>query len=132
MMNTAAFSVKERQRTLLVVDDNPVIRRLVREQFLSDGFKACTEAASGREAIAAARKAKFHIVILDVAMPEMNGLEAAPLLKEILPDTLIILFTLHAEQLKNQDLASLGVSAAFSKSDPLEELVTTAHTLIGW
>jgi CheY-like chemotaxis protein len=91
MTNTAAFPAKERQRSVLVVDDNPVIRRLVREQFLSDGFKACVEVGTGREAIAAARSAKFHLVILDVAMPEMNGLEAASLLKEILPETQIIL-----------------------------------------
>jgi CheY-like chemotaxis protein len=117
--------------TLLVVDDNPLVRGLLRELFLSEGFTSCAEAQTGSEAIDVARCCKPDLIILDVAMPVMNGIEAAPKLKELLPDTPIILFTLYGNFLKNRDLSAFGISATFAKSEPLDELIRKAHVLLG-
>lgn len=63
-------------------------------------------------------------------MPVMNGLEAAPKLKELFPETPIILFTMHAEQvLATMNLACLGISAAMSKTDPFDLLLRKVSEL---
>ena len=105
-------------------------RSQVRQLFLADGFTVCSEAENGREAIEVARDCNPGIIILDVAMPVMGGIEAAPKLRELLPDIPIILFTLHADYLRTIDLASLGISAALSKNGPLDQLLDKAHELM--
>ncbi len=108
-----------------------MIRGLLRELFLSRQFSFCVEAATGLEAIRVARDSKPNLIVLDVAMPDMTGLEAAPLLKEVLPETPIILFTLFGDHLRDLDLTSAGISATFAKSDPLDQLLHKAHELLG-
>jgi CheY-like chemotaxis protein len=118
-------------RKVLIVDDNAAVRTVLSDLFLADGFAKCVEAEDGMKAIAAALECKPDLIILDLAMPVMNGLEAAPRLKEVYPRTPIILFSLHADYLNQQDLTSFGIAATFSKADPLYELLEKAHELIG-
>jgi CheY-like chemotaxis protein len=118
-------------RTILIVDDNPLIRGLLRNLFLSDQFSSCVEAGTGTEAIDLAKKHRPNLIVLDVAMPGMTGLEAAPVMKKILPATPIILFTLFGDHLKGWDLTKAGISATFSKTDPLDQLLHKAHELVG-
>jgi len=130
-MQTAAKRKGKAGKTALLVDDSAAIRAATRDIFLSDGFKVCAEAENGMKAIDLLVHIKPDIIILDLAMPVMNGLEAAPQLRALLPQVPIILFTLHAEQLKNENLSSLGISAIISKGDPLESLLQKAYELIG-
>ena len=116
---------------MLVVDDNAIIRSLVRAKFESDGFEACLEAENGDDAIRLAREHRPSLIILDLAMPGMTGIEAAPLLREVLPDTPIILFTFYGDTVKHMNLKALGISATFSKTDSLTKLVRKAHELVG-
>lgn len=129
-MATAIQGKSHSAKTVLVVDDNSALRAILRESFLSDGFARCTEAEDGMKAIAAALDCKPDLIILDLAMPVMNGFEAAPKLKALFPKTLIILFSLHANYLKSQDLSALGIDAAFSKDVALDRLLEKAHELL--
>lgn len=130
-MHTATKKQTAPQRSVLVVDDNPTIRSQIRQLFLSEGFGQCIEAENGREAVGITSDCNPDIVILDLAMPIMSGIEAAPKLRKLLPGVPIILFSLHAEYLKTLDLASLGITAALSKTDSLEGLFLKAHELTG-
>lgn len=114
-----------------MVDDNAVVREHLSELFVSAGFAFCREAGTGAEAIEVAREYKPDLIILDLVMPGMNGVETAPRLKELLPETPIILYTLFADQLKPFDLRLSGVSAVFLKTQPLSELLEKAHELMG-
>jgi DNA-binding NarL/FixJ family response regulator len=98
--------------------------------FFSNGFRICQEAENGLIAIKIAVDCKPDIVILDLSMPIMNGIDAAPKLRALLPEVPIILFTLYDATLADQDLTSLGISATFSKGDPLDELLQKAHQLL--
>jgi DNA-binding NarL/FixJ family response regulator len=118
------------KKTVLVVDDSARIRSQLRDLFLSDGFDVCAEAENGREALAVASDCKPHIIILDLAMPIMGGIEVAPQLRKLFRETPIILFSLHADYLKTLDLPSLGISAVMSKTAPLEELLHKANELV--
>jgi DNA-binding NarL/FixJ family response regulator len=80
---------------LPVVDDNPVIRSAVKQLFEDEfGSEVTGEAKQGAEAVEQAITLQPHLVILDFAMPVMNGLLAAPILLERLPEVFIIMLTL--------------------------------------
>jgi CheY-like chemotaxis protein len=118
-------------KTALIVDDSPAIRAHLCDLFLAAGFTFCREACTGPEAIELARNYKPDLVILDLVMPVMNGVEAAPRLRELLPEAPIILYTLFADQLKRLDLRLSGVSAVFLKNQPLNQLLSKVRELMG-
>ena len=99
-------------KRILIADDLEHIRNLVRS-FLQEelGFQVCGEAVDGYDAIEKAQKLKPDLIILDVSMPRMGGIEAAPRLKTLLPQTPIILFTLHEGLMKSFDARDIGVDA---------------------
>jgi CheY-like chemotaxis protein len=118
-MYTAATRKPAPRKTVLVVDDNFKIRMTLRQLFLADGYELCEEASNGKEAIEVAKECDPDLIVLDLSMPVMNGLEAAPRLKKIVPNAPIILFTLHAGTIQNSDLLARGIAAVISKTDPL-------------
>lgn len=118
-------------KTVLVVDDSATIRRMLAAAFLSDGFKTCVEAENGKEGIEAARQIRPDVIILDLSMPFMNGLEAASKLRQILPKTPIILFSLYGDSVSKTQASQAGVSLVLLKTAPLPTLIDKAHELIG-
>jgi CheY-like chemotaxis protein len=120
-----------RGRTVLVVDDNPAIRKIVARTFLSDGFGVCGEASNGRDAIELAKKLLPDLIILDLDMPVMNGLQAAPELRKIVPQTPIILFTMYGNGFLQSQTLPLGIDFVLSKTENLDTVLKKAHQLIG-
>ena len=78
---------------------------------------SCAEAGTGGEAIDVARECKPDLIILDVAMPVMNGIEAAPKLRQLLPNTPIILFTHYGDFLGNTDMTLWEYPRRFQKAN---------------
>ena len=117
-------------KTVLVVDDNVAIRKMLAGAFLSDGFKTCAEAGNGKEAVEVAKLLKPDVITLDLSMPVMNGLKAASELRKIFPKTTIILFTLYGDSLLRADAEKAGVDAVLGKTTPLATLVNKAHELM--
>lgn len=118
-------------KNVLVVDDNAIIRGLVRAQFESDGFDSCIEAANGDEAIRLAREHRPSLIILDFAMPGMTGIQVAPILYcENFFLTLPSFSSLfYGDTVKHMNLKALGITAKFSQTDSLAELLRKAHEL---
>jgi DNA-binding NarL/FixJ family response regulator len=116
-------------KSVLIVDDHEAIRRELRRIFQSlPEFTVCGEAADGADAISKAEQLSPDLVILDLAMPEMNGLEAAGALRYMLPDAKLFLLTAYHN--RELELAALqqGVHAVFSKYDNLDGLIHRART----
>ena len=118
-------------KTVLVVDDHAMIRKMLAAAFLSDGFKTCGEAENGKEGIQVAKQIRPDVIILDLSMPVMNGLDAASELRKTLPNTPIILFTLYGDSLSKTDASKAGVSLVLPKTVPLPTLIDKAHELMG-
>src|ERR1700677_3034437 len=102
---------------VLIVDDNPAMRKEIRRQVESAGLQVCGEAGDGLEALEQAPGLKPDLVILDVAMPRLNGIDAARELKKLQPNLPVILHTLHADIIRSQGLPE-GVAAVVAKGEP--------------
>jgi two-component system chemotaxis response regulator CheY len=118
-------------KTVLVVDDNAAIRKMLASAFLSDGFKTCGEAENGKEAVELAKQIKPDVITLDLSMPVMNGITAASELRRVFPITPIILFTLYGDSVSKAEASEAGVSLVLQKTVPLSVLIDRAHELMG-
>ena len=81
--------------SILVVDDHPTARRTIRSLLAGHHISVCGEAVDGEEAIAKVRKLRPDIVLLDINMPVMNGIQAAYEVRQIAPSTKVIFLTIH-------------------------------------
>jgi DNA-binding NarL/FixJ family response regulator len=121
------------RKRILVVDDNAPIRGLVREFIESrPGFEICGEATDGVEGIQKGRELKPDLIVLDFLMPRINGLQAALILHEIVPNTPIILFTFYKDAIPKDLAQAAGVSSILSKTDQLAMLADEVQRLTGW
>jgi DNA-binding NarL/FixJ family response regulator len=117
---------------IIVVDDHAVIRRGV--QAILNGFpewELCGEAADGQEAVRLAETVKPEIIIMDFSMPGLNGLEATRIIRNILPNTKILLLTLHSSTELLRCAFRAGARGYVLKSDAEHELVRALNVLAG-
>ena len=124
-------SDREKPARVLIVDDHEAVRRGLRSALLGAGWQVCGEALNGREAIAKATELQPDLVILDVSMPVMGGLEAAPQILRSVPEIKVVAFTMHESQQIRDEMASLGVHGLAVKSAPLGSLLETIRNVLG-
>jgi DNA-binding NarL/FixJ family response regulator len=118
-------------KNILIVDDNASVRHFLRSFLESQpGFSVCGEAVDGMDAIEKAGELHPDLIVLDFAMPRMNGLDSAVALRSILPGVPIILFTLHKSAVMKDRARDSGVSAVLSKSDTVDALFQQIQLLL--
>jgi DNA-binding NarL/FixJ family response regulator len=108
---------------ILIADDHAVIREALRG-LLSErpDWQLCGEAGNGREAVELARRLRPDVVVLDISMPELNGLEATRQIRKLLPGAEILIFTMHdSEDLMAQVIAA-GARSYLLKADAVSHL----------
>jgi DNA-binding NarL/FixJ family response regulator len=118
-------------KQILIADDSDIVRRILK-MFLQDrrDIKVCGEAANGFEAVEKARMLRPDLVLLDLAMPEMNGAEAASVLKKIMPKVPIIVFTMFSDNIGRSLASAVGVDMVLSKPDGMKALVEAIEGLL--
>jgi two-component system chemotaxis response regulator CheY len=114
-------------KTVLIVDDNAVIRKPIAEAFMSDGFQTCVGAENGKHALELAAQLKPDVVTLDLSMPMMNGLLAASEMRKILPPAPIIPFSMYGDTLSKTHVSGAGISLVLSKGTLLSRLLDKVH-----
>ncbi len=87
------------------------------------------EARTGREAVEQARKHKPHLVIMDILMPELNGLEATRQILKELPSTAVLVLSVYESEQMTRELLSAGVRGYVMKSDASRDLIAAVHAL---
>jgi len=118
-------------KRILIADDSELIRRMVREM-LEEQIQGvvCAEATDGREAVAKDHQIKPDLIVLDLSMPVMNGLEAARELKRLLPTIPIVMFTSFEGTQIKQLAFSEGVRDVVPKETPTQ-LFRSVRVLLG-
>ena len=115
---------------ILLVDDHEVVRRglsvILRAK---PDWEICGEASNGREAVEKALKLTPDIVILDVGMPNLNGLEATRQIVKANPEIRILILTLHDSDTLVQEVLNAGARGFLLKSDAARDLVTAVEAL---
>jgi DNA-binding NarL/FixJ family response regulator len=118
-------------RTILIADDNERVRTVIRhalEQYT--GFKICGEATDGTDAVSKAKELEPDLVILDVRMPGLNGVEVAGILRYALPRVRIIFVTMYAEDITENLTSVFHIDAVFSKASGLTKLLESVESLL--
>ncbi len=108
--------------SVLIVDDNAVVRKLVRDCIDTDtNWLVCGEAENGKIAVEKVKDLRPDVVVLDLQMPVMNGLEAAKEIKQSVPETAVVMFTMHTSDQLLKEAQAVGIQDVVSKSDRIAE-----------
>jgi two-component system, NarL family, response regulator NreC len=114
----------DKQVKLLLVDDHPIVRAGLRMLFQAEPTLTIVgEADSGAEAIDAVQRLKPDVVIMDVAMPGMNGIEATRRIKAASPDTAVLALTMHEDEQYFFEMLNAGASGYIPKRAAPDDLV---------
>ncbi|MGH9405766.1 MAG: response regulator [Terriglobia bacterium] len=115
---------------ILLADDHPVVIKGLRSLLENQpGWQVCGEACDGQEAVSKASELKPDVVVLDVSMPRLNGLEAARRIHSDLAGTEVLVLTVHESEEMVREALRAGVRGYLLKSDPSSELLDAIRTL---
>jgi DNA-binding NarL/FixJ family response regulator len=116
---------------ILIVDDSDTCRKVTRLFLESQlGLEVCGEAVDGVDAIEKARALKPDLVVMDLAMPRMNGVEATSELRAMMPRVPIVVFTMYEDNLGRASALSAGANLVVSKPDGGWKLVESVQSLL--
>jgi DNA-binding NarL/FixJ family response regulator len=115
---------------ILIADDHEVARRGIRALLESHpGWEVCGEASDGREAVSCASRLKPDLVLLDIAMPSLNGLDATRQILAAAPDTRVLILTMHDTEQVVREVLAAGARGFLLKSDAGRDLVAAVEAL---
>jgi len=115
---------------VLVADDHEVVRHGVQNLLNSDPeLEVCASVGTGRAAVAKAAKLKPDVVVLDLSMPDLNGMDATRQILRDAPDTKVLIFSMHETERLVQEVFHAGAKAYVLKSDASEKLVTAVKSV---
>jgi len=107
----------------LLVDDFPAVRQTLRSVLSTySDFEVVGEAGDGEEALESVRVLQPSVVVMDISMPKLNGIEATALIKEAFPQVVIVGLSLHVNEQTRTAMKAAGASALISKEAAVEQL----------
>lgn len=116
---------------ILLADDHAVLRSGIRMLVESEwGWEVCGEASTGREAVSMSLKLKPDVIVLDIGMPELNGLDATRQIKRDRPETAVLIFSSHESEQLVRDVFDAGARGYLLKNDAPQHLVAAVKTLL--
>lgn len=117
---------------ILVVDDHQLLRKGIVAAIKDERpqWEVCGEAATGREAVSSAERLKPHIVVMDISMPDMNGLEATRQIRKASPDTQVLILSVHESDQIVREVLDCGARGYLLKSDAGADLMDALDALL--
>ena len=118
--------------TILIADDHAIVREGICNLIVKSrpDWALCEQAADGEEALALARSLQPTVVILDITMPKMSGLEVAARISQHTPHSRILMFTMHESQRLNVEAQQAGAHGVVLKSQATRDLIRAIDRLI--
>ena len=130
MLGRRTWGSSMKNLRILIADDHDVVRRGIKSLIETRAeWQVCDEAHSGREAVAKAEERKPDIVVLDISMPELNGLEAARRIRKVSPNSEILVLSMHYSDQLIKEILDAGVRGFVVKSDSDRDLIVALETL---
>lgn len=117
--------------TVLIADDHEIVRAGVRNLIESGGYSCCGEASDGREAVKMAERLQPDVAILDVTMPELNGIEASKQVLKLCPETKVLVFSVHDAEQVVVEIFRSGAHGYVLKSDAGRQLLDAVNCVLG-
>lgn len=115
---------------ILVVDDHPSIRRMVRGMVEQHpGWQVCGEACDGAEAVQRATELRPDVIVMDLVMPKLNGLEATRKIHELSPSARVLILTLHENPVLPKIAQDSGANGYVVKSESLDTLTRAIESV---
>lgn len=116
---------------ILIADDHPIVRKGLR-QILEEGkiVRSVEEAENGKEAIEKVRKGSFDVVMLDISMPEMSGLEALEEIKKLTPSLPVLILSIYSEEEYAVRALKSGASGYMTKKSAPDELIAAIRKIV--
>jgi DNA-binding NarL/FixJ family response regulator len=116
---------------ILVADDHEIVRRGLRALLESQrGWKVVAEASTGSQALEKASEVKPEVAVLDVGMPVLNGLEATRRIRQALPQTEVLILTVHDSEQMAREAISCGARGYLVKSDVGRDLIAAVESVV--
>jgi DNA-binding NarL/FixJ family response regulator len=117
---------------ILLVDDHKIVREGLRSLLeAEDDFRVVAEAADGRAAVELAREHSPAVVVMDIAMPQLNGIEATRQIINSLPRAKVIALSMHSDRRFMSEMLRAGASGYLLKDAASEELIQAIRTVVG-
>lgn len=117
--------------TLLLVDDHQLLRQGLRRAVEDAGFDVVGEAGDGEEAVRLAEKLRPDLVLMDVSMPVLDGIEATKLLRSRVPDARVVILTMHGEEEVVDRAMHAGAVGFLVKDCSMQEVTETLRMAVG-
>ena len=115
--------MKDSKIRVLIVDDHEVVRSAYRLLLEKEGMEVVGDVGTGSQGVDAVLELKPDIVLLDISMPDMDGLAALTLMKHLHPDVQVVILTSHEDEMYMARAGELGAEGFFTKRVPSEELI---------
>jgi DNA-binding NarL/FixJ family response regulator len=115
---------------ILIADDHAVVRQGVRRILaIRPEWEICGEAETGQAAVRLAQDLKPDVIIMDVSMPQMNGIEATRELTKTNPSIAVLIFTMHESCNVAETAKQVGARGLVTKSEAIQNLVSALESL---
>jgi len=116
---------------VLIIDDHTLFRKGLKEILLDTSYiEDCKEAKNGQEALDIISREKFDIVFLDIAMPDINGIETLKKIKTLYPEIKVLMLSMYPEEQYAMRSLKLGASGYITKSADPEELLRAVEKIV--
>jgi two-component system, NarL family, invasion response regulator UvrY len=116
---------------VLIADDHQIIRRTISSILQSrKDIRVCGEAANGEEAVSKAKLLQPDLLILDISLPDSNGLEVATAIKKLLPEVPSLLLSAYGSEQLNDEVQERGFQGFISKNDAATTLIGAVDAIV--